>query len=258
MLTVTMEKLPELAALSWSQWALLAVAALCIGLSKAGFGGFGMLTVLIMAHVLPARASTGVVLPMLILADLFAVASFRHHARWEHLRRLFLPTALGVIGGFVIMPWIPDRRFAPVIGGVVLLMVAIHYAGRLRPNLTASLPESRHFANFIGIFSGLTTMLANAAGAVMTLYLLARRVPKMEFVGTAAIFFFAVNLFKVPFSVSLGLIRSDSLLLNLALAPAVAAGILLGRSGLRHVPQRLFEEILLAFSLIAAIRLLMQ
>lgn len=238
------------------EWALLGLAALCIGLSKSGFGGFGLLTVLLMAEVLPARASTGVVLPLLILADVFAVTVFRRHARWGHLTALFLPTGAGVVAGFFLMPLISDRRFAPVIGVIVLVMIAVHYLRRFRPSLAASLPESRAFAVFIGGFSGLTTMLANAAGPVMTLYLLARRVSKMEFIGTAAVFFFVVNLFKVPFSVSLGLIHRDSLVLDAVLAPVVVMGIFAGRSLVHFVPQKLFEEILLIFAFLAALRLL--
>ncbi len=253
--------LSGLASYSPSAWVLMGFAALCIGLSKAGFGGFGMLTVLTMAQVLPARASTGVVLPLLVLADVYAVRVFRRHARWGHLTQLFLPAALGVVGGFLLMPVIPEKKFAPLLGVIVLMMVGMQYYRRLRPEPPDGLHEdagqrSRLFAVFIGVLSGLTTMLANAAGPVMTLDLLARRVPKMEFVGTAAVFFFLVNLFKVPFSASLGLICVDSLLLNLVLAPAVIAGVFAGRAMLEFVPQRLFEEILLIFAMLAAVRLL--
>ena len=99
-------------------------------------------------------------------------------------------------------------------------------------------------------------MLANAAGAITAFYFLARRMDKMTFVGTAAWFFFVVNLAKVPFSVDLGLINKESLLFDLMLLPVVLAGGVAGRILLKRVPQKLFEWITIALAVAAAVRLL--
>ncbi len=237
------------------QWVLAVAASVCIGVSKTGFGGVGMLAVILMAQIMPARNSTGVVLPLLIFADIFAVSAFRRHAKWIHIWVLLVPAALGVVAGFLLMPRVPENLFRPLIGWIVLVMVVVHYFSKFRPVLLEHLPHTKRFAWFMGAFSGLTTMFANAAGPVMTLYLLARRLPKMEFVGTAACFFLIINVFKVPFSYGLGLINVGSLTLNAVLVPGVIVGVIIGRTLLKLVSQRLFDEILLAFTLLAGIRL---
>ena len=100
-------------------------------------------------------------------------------------------------------------------------------------------------------------MLANAAGAVMTVYLLACRLPKYEFVGTAAWFFFIVNMIKVPFSASLGLINTSSLTLNLLLVPGIVAGVAGGRFFLGKINQQVFEWLMIVFSLAGGLRLIL-
>lgn len=237
-----------------NEWILAVVAGLCIGMSKAGFGGLAMVSVLIMATILPAKQSTGAVLPLLIVADICAVRVFHRHAEWKYIHRLFLPAGVGVVIGYFIMEPIPEDVFRKVIGLIVLSMVALHFLQRRFPVLARG---NRHLTAVwvIGILCGITTMLANAAGAIMTLYLLSFGLHKMVFVGTAAWYFLFLNLFKVPFSYSLGLIHWDSLFLNLVLAPVVVTGVLCGHWLLQRVPQKLFEALLLWFALLAAARL---
>jgi uncharacterized membrane protein YfcA len=100
-------------------------------------------------------------------------------------------------------------------------------------------------------------MLANAAGPAIALYCIAVGLPKFEVVGTLAWFFFIINVFKIPFSAGLGLIRSDTLLLNVVLLPAVIVGVLSGRWILHRLPQRVFDLLMLAFATIAALRLIL-
>jgi uncharacterized membrane protein YfcA len=108
----------------------------------------------------------------------------------------------------------------------------------------------------MGLAAGITTMLANAAGPITALYLLAISLPKFELVGTSAWLFFVINCFKVPFSVALGLIHRDTLLLNAALIPAILCGLFAGRWLVTRLPQRLFDTLLLAFAGFAAARML--
>ncbi len=239
-----------------SEWLLAIAAALFIGLSKAGFAGLGMFSVLLMALVLPPRESTGAILPMLILADVFAVRIYHRHASGRLVLRLLVPAVIGIVVGWLLMPFIPAALFGRVIGGVTLALLVLVLFQKLRPALAASVADHPFLAWFFGWMAGVTTMLANAAGPVMTIYLLARRLPKLQFVGTSAWFFFAVNLIKVPFSVSLGLINTESLFLNILLAPAVIAGIFSGRWLLGRVNQTVFEWLMIAFSFLGALRLL--
>jgi uncharacterized membrane protein YfcA len=108
----------------------------------------------------------------------------------------------------------------------------------------------------MGVFAGFTTQMANAAGPVMILYLLAMRLPKMHFLGTSAVYFFALNLFKLPFMIQLGLIDGGSLVVNAWLAPAVLAGSIVGRLVASRVPQKLFERLALGLTFVAALKLL--
>jgi uncharacterized protein len=237
-------------------WVLAVLAAVCIGMAKAGFGGLGMLAILVMARVLPPRESTGAILPMLILADVFAISIYHQHARGGLVLKMIPPALIGIICGWLLMPRIPSQSFGPLIGWLTLALIALVLVQKLVPRLINLAVEHPGIAWPFGWLAGSTTMLANAAGPVMTIYLLACRLPKFEFVGTAAWFFFAVNLLKVPFSASLGLINGTSLLLNLLLAPGVVTGIFAGRWLLGMINQSLFEWLMIVFSLVGALRLI--
>jgi len=240
------------------QWALAVVAAMLVGVAKTGIAGIGMLFVVIFAQILPAKQATGLVLPLLCFGDLVAVASYRQHANWRHLWRLFPWAALGVVIGFFVLGRIGDRDMRQLIGGIVVTLVALHLVRRWRARAgTESEPEhGAWFAPTIGVLAGFTTLVANAAGPLMAIYLLAMRLPKMEYVGTAAVFFLLLNLFKVPFMLSLGLITQPSFALNLWLAPAVLVGALAGRKILPKINQKMFENLALFFSAAAGLRLL--
>ena len=235
-------------------WALAALGALAIGLAKTGINGIGMLAVVIFAYLLPARQASGVVLPMLVLADFVAVGSYRQHAQWRHLWRLIPWTAAGIVMGYFALGRVDDHQAKVLIGIIILSMLAMHSWRRRRPGAV----DAEHaiwFAPMIGVLAGFTTLVANAAGPLMAIYLLAMRLPKMEYVGTGAVFFLLMNLFKVPFMANLGLVNGGSLTLNLWLAPAVLAGALLGKKILPHINQRLFENLVLGLSAVAALDL---
>ncbi len=239
-----------------TDWILAIIATLCIGLSKSGFSGIGLVAVIIMAHLFPPLESTGVVLPMLIFGDICAVVVFQQHANWKHIRRMLPPTLIGIVCGWVLMHFIPNQKFGPVIGSIVLIMVLVQTLRQLRPDLFRHVPHSHAFAWTMGCGSGVATMLANAAGPIMALYLLSINLPKYELIGTSAWFFCLINLIKVPFSAQLGLIHGQSLLFNLVLAPCVIIGALLGKRLVAIVPQRIFETLLLIFAGMASLRLL--
>ena len=237
-------------------WVLAFAAAACIGLSKTGFGGVGMLSVLLMAQVMPARESTGAVLPMLIVADIFAVWSFRKFTVWRHLVQMLPPAVVGIVTGWLLMPLISARVFGPLIGWLVVVLIVLTIVQKVSGRLSAAAAGHPSIAWPIGWLAGVTTMLANAAGAVMTIYLLACRLRKYEFVGTAAWFFFIVNVIKVPFSASLGLITPHSLLLNAALLPGIVLGVVSGRFLLGKINQEAFEWLMIAFSLAGGVKLI--
>lgn len=235
---------------------LVGIAAFGIGLGKAGFGGGAMVAMLIMAEVFPPRQSTGVILPMLISADIIAVMRFRQHAVWSHVLRLLPPAATGVVLGWLIMPLISEKHFGVWIGAIILVMTGLLILQRVTPAMKNIAIGHPAFLWPTGLTVGVTTMVANAAGPVATLYFLACRLPKFEFVGTGAWFFLAINLFKVPFSAGLGLITPQSLFLNLQLLPLIVAGVFAGKWLLGKISQRFFELLLILFAIAGALRLI--
>jgi uncharacterized membrane protein YfcA len=242
------------------QWALAALGAYLVGLSKTGIAGLGVLSVALFASALPARESTGIVLVVLIGADIVAVTAYRREVSWPHLLRLFPWAAAGVIIGFLIMGRIDSQTTQRLIGVILVSLVGLQF-WRSRSKAVAHLAEDaqphRLVSAIAGVGAGITTMIANAAGPIMIIYLLAMHLPKMIFMGTSAWFFFAVNLFKVPFSYSLGLISLDSLRISVPLIPFAIAGALTGRVLIKYIDQRLFELLAMAFTLLAGLRLLL-
>ncbi len=236
------------------QWAIAILAALSVGLSKTGISGLGMLAVVLFVQVLPAKQATGMVLPLLCFGDLVAVISYRRHATWSLLWRLFPWTALGVLIGYFALGRIDEFQTRILIGGIVLALVGLHVVRRWKSNDPAE--HGAWFAPAIGVLAGFTTLVANAAGPLMVIYLLAMRLPKLEFMGTGAVFFMLLNWFKVPFMADLGLITTASLKINLLLAPAVFAGAWVGRMILHRINQRVFENLALLLSALAALELI--
>ena len=246
--------MPDLTTLQW----LLAVAAgLGVGLSKGGLAGIGLFHVVVFAFLFGARESTGVVLPLLLIADVCAVTAFQQHARWDYVRRMLPPACVGVIVAALFMRGIDERAYKPLIGWTVLALAAMQIWRMYDPDWLGDVPHSRTAVWSIGLLAGAATMLANAAGQIVAIYCLAVNLPKFEVIGTLAWFFFIVNAFKVPFSAGLGLIRADTLWFNLVLVPAVIAGVFGGRWVLHRLPQQVFNLMMLAFACLAALRLIL-
>ncbi len=190
-------------------------------------------------------------------ATFVAVFSYRKHTQWHYLCRLFPWTAAGVVLGYVTLGRISDRTARILVGWIIIGLAALSV---WRRHLSASNEDkaaSFHWSvgAVIGMTAGFITLVANAAGPLMAIYLIAMRLPKMEYMGTAAVFFMLLNLFKVPFMVDLGLITTQSFGFNLALAPAVLLGAFVGRWLLQCVNQNVFEQLVLLLSAIGGILL---
>jgi uncharacterized membrane protein YfcA len=240
------------------QWALGALGAFLVGISKTGVPGLGILNVAIFAVVFPARESVGLVLVILLCGDIVAISTYRHDASWPHLLRLFPWAAAGIVAGYFALGRIDDTQMRHLIGIVLLGLVVFQYIRSRRPAMPDGEIQSVKpwLAPLAGITAGFTTMVANAAGPVMVLYLLAMRLPKILFVGTAAWYFFALNVFKLPFSASLGLINPASLGVALWLGPFAMLGALFGRPVVDRLNQRMFELSVLALTFGAAIMMM--
>ena len=228
-------------------------AAFLTGFSKSGMPGMGILIPTLAAMAMPARASTGFILPVLIEGDCVAVGYWMRKAAWPSLLRVLPWTALGIVAGYFLMGIISDAVFKPLLGAMILAIVGLDLIRRAaKVELRA---ESRIVAAVIGILAGAFTMLANAAGPVMTIYLLSMRLSKDEFVGTGAWFYFIINLFKLPFSIALGLVTWSTLIIDLELLPLVLVGSLVGVLVMKKLPQKAFNIVAQVLAVVGGVKL---
>ncbi|MEU9579019.1 sulfite exporter TauE/SafE family protein [Streptomyces chilikensis] len=244
-------------------FAALAAATLLVGFSKTAVSGANTVSLAVFAAVLPARESVGVLLPLLIAGDVLAVLTYRRHAHWPTLWKLFPAVGAGVVLGTFFLMWADDGAVRISIGLTLLLMTGITLR-RTRGADRQDDPDAvvtragRIKARSYGVLGGFTTMVANAGGPVMAMYLLSAGFRKFGFLGTSAFFFLIVNVAKVPFSVGLGLIDTRALLLDAALVLFVVPGALLGRWAIDRIDQRLFDRLVIAATVLGALQLLLR
>lgn len=231
------------------------VAALSVGVSKAGFGGVGVIQVYLMAELF-GKASVGILLPMLIVADLMVFPAYRKHGSWPPVWKLLWPALAGMTAGFFLLDRMPESFAKPLIGSIILAMAALQLLRKWKPESFALFAESKSYGAGAGVVAGFATMVANAAGPVFQLFLISRKIPKMELVGIGVRFFLLVNLIKLPFTGGLGMTTVDSLFFNLKLVPVILVGVLTGKWLLVRVSQVWFERIVLGFAVFAGTKLL--
>ena len=245
--------------LSIFQWVLGAACAVLIGFSKTGIAGIGIAIVPIMSEVFPPRESTAAMLLMLVAGDFFAVGYYRRHAAWRTLVAL-LPWVLpGIVLGWLALAHLNDQQLKPALGALIMALVVLQFV-RTRSGewMDKKLPHAWWFVILIGVLAGFATMLGNAAGGIMTVFLLARGMGKQEFMGTSAWFYLVVNLIKVPFSAGLGLANPQTLTFAGMMLPAITVGALVGVKVLPMLPQKVFDRIVLVIAALASLRLIVQ
>src|SRR3984957_10402674 len=195
------------------QWICAVLGAFMVGVAKAGITGLSILSVALFTHVFPSsKQASGLVLPLLIFGDVVAVLAYRAHTQWRYVWKLMPWTASGVVLGYFALGHVSDKTTRTMIGVIIVSLCVLGYWRRYLTAQTQETAGSWHWAlaAALGITAGFITLVANAAGPLMAIYLIAMRLPKMQFVGTAAVFFMVLNLFKVPFMVNLGLITAQS------------------------------------------------
>ena len=228
------------------------LAAFLLGISKAGLKGMSIVFVTLLALAYGAKPSTGILLPLLIVGDIMAVIYYNRHTKWEYLIK-FLPAMLiGVVIGWYFGKDLPDAIFKKVMSIIILISVAIMFYRDFSKK--SEFPNNWFFAGTTGVSAGIATMLGNLAGAFANLFFLATKLPKKEFIGTAAWVFFIVNIFKVPFhAFSWGTITKETLLLNLTLVPAIIIGFLVGLKVVSLFNEQYYRQFILVVTAIGAI-----
>jgi len=237
-----------------TQWIIVIIGATMIGFSKTGVPGSGIIIAPLMASAMLAKDSTGFTLVMLAMADIMAILYWRRHVNWGYLVRLLPWTFAGVVIGYFVMDHISDKQLKIMMGVLILIFLGVSWF-REKTVKENQIPNHWLFAAVMGVLAGSTSMMANAAGPVMVIYLMAMRLPKHEFIGTRAWFFWILNLSKLPFSSRLGLITAQSLLTNAALIPFILVGGFLGVALVNRIPQKAFNTVVKGLAVAAAVYL---
>ena len=230
-------------------------AAFLIGFSKTGIPGAGLPAIALMAEVFPdnTRLSVGAMVPLLILGDIFAVVYYRRHAHWKRLFELVPYVAIGMVPGYVVLAYLDSDWLRILIGLIILGLLGLHL-GRKRFGWD-NMPDRWWFIAMTGCLAGFGTVVGNAAGPAMAVYFLAKNLNKHEFIGTAAWFFFFVNVSKVPIQWQMGVITPGTLRLDICLAPVLVIGSLVGIAVHKRISQEAFNRLVLALAGLFAVRM---
>lgn len=239
----------------WS-WGVLFLSALFVGMSKTGVQGLTILTVPLLAMAFGAKPSTGLMLPLLCFADVIGVSYYRRQAEWKYILRL-LPMA---VAGFFLALWvdllIPATEFKHLMGACLALVLGVMLWSQWkgRENL---LIDKWWYSPLFGLLGGFTTMIGNAAGPVMAIYLLSMRMPKLAFVGTNAWFFLCVNFLKLPLQIfAWHNITPTTLAIDVCAIPFILLGAFLGIRLVKFLPEREFRVFTTVATIISVIVML--
>ncbi len=243
--------------LSTADILLAFLATLLLGMGKSGLKGMGVIIVTLMALVFGAKASTGILMPMMITADVFAVIYYHRHTQWKFLKKLLPTMVVGVLLGVYFGNDISEVLFKQIMAFFILATVLVMiWMDRTK---TFGIPKHWAFSSSMGLLSGITSMIGNLAGSFTSIYLLAIRLPKNEFIGTAAWLFFIINVFKLPFHIFVWkTISKETLTLNLLLSPAILIGFYLGIRLVKVINNILYRKLVLIVTAIGALIILLK
>ncbi len=242
--------------LSLLQWILLLVCGMFVGMSKVGVPGVSMIVVPTLAIIFGGKASTGILLPMLMMADIFGVSYYHRHAEWKYLWKL-LPWAFAGVG---IALWVGevvnDEWFKNIIAILVFLCIAL-MIWKDRKKGSNLFPDTWWFAASMGILGGFATMIGNVAGPIFAIYLLAMHLPKNSFIGTGAWFFLIINFSKFPLHVFIWKTVSwHTLLLDIMLLPGIAIGAFSGIWLVKKISEKYYRAAVIIVTALSAFLLL--
>lgn len=237
-------------------WILAFGAAFIIGLSKAGIKGIAVLNVTLMALAFGAKESTGMVVPLLILADIFAVIYYNRYTQWKYVFKVLPWMIFGLLIGVVIGNELPEKFFK--IGMAIIIIVTVFMMFYWDRKKDKTVPKHWAFAGTIGTVAGITTMVGNLAGAFSNIYFLAMQLPKNNFIGTAAWLFLIMNIVKLPFHFFVWkTISIESLSLNLILLPGILVGFFVGVRFIKFIKEAFFRKMILVLTAVGAILIML-
>ncbi len=238
------------------QWLLLAVCGLFIGMSKVGVPGISMIVVPILAFIFGGKASTGVLLPILMMADLFGVGYYHRHAQWKFLFKLLPWAFIGVGIALWVGEVVDDEWFKNIMAVLVFASIAL-MLWKDRRKTNNIFPDTWWFAALMGVLGGFATMIGNVAGPIFAIYLLAMHLPKNSFIGTGAWFFLIINLSKFPLHIFVWkTINRSTLTLDIIVLPAIALGAFLGVTLVKKISDKTYRTAVIVVTALSAFLLL--
>ena len=243
--------------LGTASWLLALAASFIQGFTKAGVKGTAILSVTLMALALGARQSTGLLVPLLVCGDIFAVIYYHRHARWGYIRK-FLPwIIMGILLGVWVGKDLPESTFKWAMAAIILGSVGVMLWWDLRKS--ERVPTHWAFAGSVGMLAGVTTMVGNLAGAFANIYFLAMRLPKNEFIGTAAWLFLIINVFKLPFHIWVWkTIDLEVIKINGVLLPALVLGLVAGIWLVKRIKEGFYRRLILILTAVGAVLMLVR
>lgn len=241
--------------LSVVDWLVISLAVFILGMGKAGIKGFGVVIVISLAFVFGEKSSTGVLLPMLVFADILAVLYYKRHVQWKYVFKLLPWMVFGVLVGV----WVGDNISKVVFKNMMAIIIIVCVIAMLflETKKNPKVPTNKLFSGVMGFSAGFATMIGNLAGPISNIYFLAIRFPKNKFIGTAAMLFFIVNLFKVPFHIFVWkTVSVETLVLNSVLFPAIAAGFILGIFVVKKISNINYRRFILVITAVGGVLML--
>lgn len=242
-----------------SAWILYFFCAVLIGMSKTGIQNIGTIAVPLFALLFGAKQSTGIVLILLAMADLIAIIYYRKKLIWSEVTKL-LPMALfGLIVALLYGHYIDDGTFKLIMALCILVGVGIMiWMERSDEQRREQLTQRKWYAPFFGFLMGFSTMIGNAAGPALSIYLLSRRLDKFTFVATGAWFIMILNYTKIPLQAFVwdNLTWAGSVL-NLLALPFILLGGYVGIRLVKVLPEKSFKNLIMVLVVLSSIFMLL-
>ncbi|WP_237389645.1 sulfite exporter TauE/SafE family protein [Bacillus sp. USDA818B3_A] len=241
------------------EWIISIIVGCLIGVAKTAIATLGIFNLTLLVQVFPAKETVGMMLPMLIIGDLFAVIYYRRSVVWKHLFSLIPWVFAGLLIGFFVLWKVNSEQLTLLLGLLIFVLLVLQICKDfIHSKVNDHLFDSTWFTYFIGILAGFATMIGNVSGVIMSIYLIAKDLPKTEFIGTGAWFYLVVNIIKVPFYIGLGMITVHSFQINLWITPFIFIGAYIGIKIVKYISQHIFQRIILILGMIGAIKLILQ
>ena len=234
-------------------WLVAIAGVVLTGISKSGFaGGIGIATVPILSLVMSPVQAAAIMLPLLILMDGFSLKAWWGQQSNHYLGLLIPPAITGIVAGYLLFEYLNEEMLKLVLG-VMSLLFALWGLGNGMQLVTFG---SRLAGRLFGAIAGLTSFVAHAGGPPVNIYLLAKKLPKAQFLATAVIFFAVINVVKlVPYAM-LNQFNTDNLLIAALLMPFGWVGVRLGLVIQRKLNDKVFYRIILVLLLAIGIKLI--